>query len=242
MNESRLRTTSLWVCTHHVFTSSHECVRLWHSWDATSGGMRCGESGARDRVVQSVCCWWKGERSQTFFLLPSRRSRSLASVPSSLLFSTSSLFWTRFFECYFWTLVKAIFYTCIYHTCIDSKEHLKRTLEKDIWAPRSPRFARLSRRPAYLKGHEKHRWALRSPHFARLTRRPVHLKGHLKGHVKRLDGRLALLASLGSLGALCVWKSMWKGHLKRIDGRLARLASLGSFGARVYCAVLVFRF
>ena len=88
---------------------------------------RCGTR------VQSVCCWWKGERSQTFFLLPSRRSRSVASLPSSLVFYLITLlntFWMLFLNV---SKGHIIYYTCVYHTCIDSKEHFeKEQIEKNI--------------------------------------------------------------------------------------------------------------
>ena len=82
-------------------------------------------------------------------------------------------------------------------------------------SPRSPRFARLARRPflCLLHGHKLQdmlrggrQGSPRSPRFARLRRR---LFCVCNVYVLQ-GGRLARLASLGSLGARC---SVWNTHV-----------------------------
>ena len=103
-------------CTHFIYIRCKErdayCISVWYA---------CAECGLlmKGQAFPNIFSTTQGDRGRLLRCLP-------------LLFSTSSLFWTRF-ECYFWTLVKAILYMYIYHTCIDSKEHFeKEQIEKDI--------------------------------------------------------------------------------------------------------------
>ena len=113
------------------------------------------------------------------------------------------------------------------------------------WAPRSPRFARLARRPDLLFGFlSSVSVCLRgdaslSSHFARLARHPDMLLGALSSVSVCKGGHLALfsLRSARSAAGHVVRLFVFCLCLCLLKGRLSRLASLGLLGARFHCGV-----